>query len=159
MHSWLVSYPGVWVQGILNIHICSVNYWLVLYRWYYLSCMVGIYYSPLYFNLLLPSLCFFQLVSTVFQFFRLPETGWVVSEACLHTREREIFGLLTARVVQKVYGKTGPFSHILCSFFQAIRRYIDRTDRSRRNKCVKILWGDVDRAARDHVDKSRSYAA
>ena len=55
-------------------------------------------------------------------------------KASLHTREREIFGLLLARVVQKVYGKTGQFSHILCLFFRAIRRYIDRADRSRRNK-------------------------
>ena len=57
-----------------------------------------------------------------------------MSEACLHTREREIFGLLVARVVQKVYGKTGPFSNILCGFFRAIRRYIDHADRSRNER-------------------------
>ena len=74
----------------------------------------------------------------------------------LCTHERKILGLLVARVVQKVYGKTGPFSHILCSFFRAIRRYIDRADRS---KCDKNFVGDVDRAARDNVDKIRPYAA
>ena len=35
--------------------------------------------------------------------------------------EPEIFGLLVVRVVQKVYDKTGPFSHILYSVFWAIR--------------------------------------
>ena len=44
-------------------------------------------------------------------------------EPCLYAREREIFGLLLARVVQKVY-KTGPFSHILC-------RRQDNSDRRR----------------------------
>ena len=50
--------------------------------------------------------------------------------------------LFVARVVQEVYCGNGPFSHILCSFVRAIRRYIDRPERSRRNKMFQILvWG------------------
>ena len=84
---------------------------------------------------------FFMLLSACIDSLSLVPAPWVASEARLHTREREIFGLLVARVVQKVYGKTGPFSHILCSFFRAIRRYIDRADRSRRNKMWQNFVG------------------
>ena len=86
------------------------------------------------------STCCYLLLVCIGSLSLLP-APWVVSEACLHTREREIFGLLVARVVQKVYGKTGPFSHILCSFFRAIRWYIDRADRSRRNKMWQNFVG------------------
>ena len=41
----------------------------------------------------------------------------VVSEACLHTHECNLFGLLVAWVVQNVYDRTDPFSHFLCSFW------------------------------------------
>ena len=89
--------------------------------------------------MLLPTLfqlavTFFLLLLACIDSLSLLPAPRVASEACLHTRKHEIFGLFVARVVQKVYGKTGPFSHILRSFFRAIRRYLDRADQSRRNK-------------------------
>ena len=54
-------------------------------------------------------------------------------------RERKFFDIFVARVMQKLYSGNGPFSHILCSFLRAIRRYIDRPERSRRNKMFQIL--------------------
>ena len=55
-------------------------------------------------------------------------------------RERKIFDFFVARVVQKFTVRgNGPFSHILCSFLRATRRYIDRPERSRRNKMFQIL--------------------
>ena len=53
-----------------------------------------------------------------------------MSEACLHTHECELFGLLVARVVQDVYDWTGPFSHIFCRFFGGLsaNTYIDIAD-------------------------------
>ena len=57
----------------------------------------------------------------------------VLSEARPHTCEPKIFGLLVAQVVQKVYDKTGPFSHILYSAFE-LSADIDHADQSRCNK-------------------------
>ena len=55
-------------------------------------------------------------------------------DACLHTREYKLFGLLSAQVVQNVYGRTDSFSHILCSFFRlSANTYIDHADWSRHN--------------------------
>ena len=130
MHSWLVSYPGLGTRLFQYTHLFN-ELLVVLYRWHYLSYMVRIWLFPALFQL---AVTFFMLLSACIDSLSLLPAPCVVSEACLHTREREIFGLLLARVVQKVYGKTGPFSHILCIFFRAIRRYIDRADRSRRNK-------------------------
>ena len=103
--------------------------------------ILAIWLLPTLFQL---AVTFFLLLLACINSLSLLPAPWVVSEACLHTREREIFGLLLARVVQNVYGKTGPFSHILCLFFRAIRRYIDRADRSRRNK----MWQNFVRGCR-----------
>ena len=86
---------------------------------------------PAWFQL---AVAFFMLLSACIDSLSLLPASWVVSEARLHTHECKIFGLLVAQVLQKVCDKTGQFSHILCSFFRAIRRYINRADRLRRNK-------------------------
>ena len=67
----------------------------------------------------------------------------VVSEACLHTREHEMFGLLVAWVVQKVYSKTGPFSHNWCSFFGLPADISIVQISPSITKCDKILHRDV----------------
>ena len=128
---------------------CSVNY-----------CLHGNEVSWLYgWNMLLPALfqlavTFFLLLLACIDSLSLPPAPWVVCESCprpvcIHACERKIFGLLVAWVVQKVYGKTGPLSDILCSFFFL---HIDCTDRSWRNKlwqnfaqgcrlcCVRQCW-------------------
>ena len=46
-------------------------------------------------------------------------------------REHKIFDSFVARVMQKLCSGNGPFLHILFSFLRAIRRYLDRPERSK----------------------------
>ena len=94
--------------------------------------MVELCYFPHHFTLLSPT---FQLVSTVFHFFQLPNLVSDCHSVYQRPREHKIFDFFVARVVQKLYSGNSPFHiYILCSFLWAIRRYIDCPEWSRRNK-------------------------
>ena len=80
-----------------------------------------------------------DVVATVILTFQGQEL-WIKLQGSLYglSHDKRNF-FFVAQAVQKLYSGNGPFSHILCSFLQAIRQYIDRPERSRRNKMFQIL--------------------
>ena len=62
----------VWGKMLWAI-LCSLFRWITGCKWHYLSYVVELCYCPHCFTLLLPTFRLFQLVSTVFRFFQLPE--------------------------------------------------------------------------------------
>ena len=91
---------------------------------------------------------FIYFVSTVFFFFSAP---WTVPETSLYAHECEIFGLLVARVVQKVYDNTGLF---FVQFFKAIRWIANHADWFRHNKMFQTFVRGCDRAVHNMLKKA-----
>ena len=122
-----------------TVILCSLSVEFTGCKWHYLGYVVELCYYPHYFSMLVPTFRFFQLLLTVSRFFQLPELVSDCHSVYQQPRERKIFDFFVARVMQKLYSGNGSFSHILCSFLRAICRYIDRPERSRRNKMFQIL--------------------
>ena len=131
-----------------SVELLAVNS-ITIAMWYILICLL-----PTLFYL---AVTYLQLVSTVFCFFQFLE---LVSDCHLVYQqpcERKIFDFFVTQVVQKVYSGNGPFSHILCSFLRATRQYIDRPERSRRNKMFQIsVWGSIESRVTTLLEAART---
>ena len=134
-----VTKSTVLCAALVNLEDYGNTLFIRICKGHYLGYVVELCYYSHNFSMLVPTFRFFQLVLTVSRFFQLPELVSDCHSVYQQPRERKIFDFFVTCVMQKLYSGNGPFSHILCSFLRAIRRYIDRPERSRRNKMFQIL--------------------